>query len=264
LLDVNSNVAKQQIEQMYYRYLAVLEPLFEENIFTILNRQYTLAALTAEIGQYDIEYDIDKEGDEMVSLFDQRNIAAAAIFLKVILDALKRRGLDLEDLSPTQQATFTASFWLEMKSWSLKHAANHVTKVNATTKSVINRIINRGLEEGWTNQEIATKIKRIGAISNSHRAKKIARTETHTASNHSLIHSMLQYQHNSNTEWLKEWFATKDDRTRIPHRLADGEKKELNDFFIRTGEPMMYPGDPRGSAWNIVYCRCVTLFRRKK
>ena len=54
----------------------------------------------------------------------------------------------------------------------------------------------------------------------------------------------------------KRWIATKDNRTRHDHGVADGQTVEYNEAFDVGGETLMYPGDASGSGWNIYNCRC--------
>jgi len=54
----------------------------------------------------------------------------------------------------------------------------------------------------------------------------------------------------------KRWIATKDMRTRHDHGAADGQVVNWDEAFSVGGEPLMYPGDPSGSAGNIYNCRC--------
>jgi len=54
----------------------------------------------------------------------------------------------------------------------------------------------------------------------------------------------------------KRWIATKDGRTRHAHGEADGQTVDYDQPFEVGGEDMMYPGDPRGSGWNVYNCRC--------
>ncbi len=62
----------------------------------------------------------------------------------------------------------------------------------------------------------------------------------------------------------KEWIATKDKRTRrrpknaFDHAVMDGKMVDLNAPFEVQGDKLMFPGDPRGKAANIIQCRCVT------
>jgi uncharacterized protein with gpF-like domain len=54
----------------------------------------------------------------------------------------------------------------------------------------------------------------------------------------------------------KEWVSRGDSRVRDAHRAADGQVVPMNMPFIVKGESLQYPGDPAGSASNIVNCRC--------
>ena len=54
----------------------------------------------------------------------------------------------------------------------------------------------------------------------------------------------------------KEWMATRDERTRYEHGMADGQVVDKDEPFKVGGEKLMFPGDPSGSGWNIYNCRC--------
>lgn len=54
----------------------------------------------------------------------------------------------------------------------------------------------------------------------------------------------------------KQWIATKDDRTRHEHGIADGQTVDYDQPFDVGGENIMFPGDPSGSPWNVYNCRC--------
>lgn len=54
----------------------------------------------------------------------------------------------------------------------------------------------------------------------------------------------------------KMWDASLDTRTRPEHGAADGQTVDIDKFFIVGGERLMFPGDSRGSAGNIINCRC--------
>lgn len=68
-----------------------------------------------------------------------------------------------------------------------------------------------------------------------------------------------------------EWFAadgliihnsTLDNRTREDHAAADGQRVPVGTAFDVGGEPLMFPGDPAGSAAQTINCRCTTLLVR--
>lgn len=57
-------------------------------------------------------------------------------------------------------------------------------------------------------------------------------------------------------ELKKRWRAFIDEDTRAAHAEADGQEVWDNDNFIVDGEALRWPGDPYGSAGNIINCRC--------
>lgn len=56
----------------------------------------------------------------------------------------------------------------------------------------------------------------------------------------------------------KRWIATKDNRTRHAHGMADGQTVGLNEPFIVDGYEMMYPGDKSAPGYLVYNCRCTT------
>ena len=59
---------------------------------------------------------------------------------------------------------------------------------------------------------------------------------------------------------VKQWDATLDGRTRDSHRRVDGEIRELDEKF---SNGLMFPGDPSGSAAEVINCRCTSNTRAK-
>jgi hypothetical protein len=92
-------------------------------------------------------------------------------------------------------------------------------------------------------------------------ALRIARTETTFASAYAAMRAASQ----SNFEMTKEWVAAKDDRTRKDHRLENGQIVDFNDpFIMNDGSQLQYPGDPKGTASQVINCRCTIAFKAKK
>lgn len=60
----------------------------------------------------------------------------------------------------------------------------------------------------------------------------------------------------------KTWISKDDSATRPGHRRADGQTVPIMQPFIVSNQALMFPGDPAGSAWNVVNCRCRARFRR--
>jgi hypothetical protein len=65
----------------------------------------------------------------------------------------------------------------------------------------------------------------------------------------------------------KIWIAKMDGIERTAHRVAHieygiGGKPgpiPVKKNFKVGGKPLMFPGDPKGDAWNIINCRCVSV-----
>lgn len=97
------------------------------------------------------------------------------------------------------------------------------------------------------------------------KAQRIARTEVMRASNQG---SYIGAQE-SGRDLEKVWLATQDDRTRdgsesdYNHLDMDDVAVNRDEPFNVSGENMMFPGDPNGSAGNTINCRCAVSFRPK-
>ena len=71
--------------------------------------------------------------------------------------------------------------------------------------------------------------------------------------------------YDQNGATLKEWVTALDDKVRdgssseFDHTAAHGEAVELKAAFEATGESLEFPGDPGGSAGNIINCRCALV-----
>lgn len=60
----------------------------------------------------------------------------------------------------------------------------------------------------------------------------------------------------------KAWVFVSDERTREDHAAMDsGDYIPLDEDFDVGGEAMEYPGDPSGSAENVINCRCSVVRR---
>lgn len=134
-------------------------------------------------------------------------------------------------------------------------AIARIAGVASTTLDDVRRRIARGEAEGLTVDEIARNLRQSAPGLATSRAMMIARTESHSAYNMGTQFASMS----SELDLRKEWISSADERTRdneFDHVAADGETVDLEEAFINTGEALMFPGDPTGSAGNVVYCRC--------
>jgi len=90
------------------------------------------------------------------------------------------------------------------------------------------------------------------------RAETIVRTELGRISgmtDQARIEQMAEYE----PKERKEWISVIDERTRPEHAEANGQIVLWDEPFIVGNEELMYPGDPAGSAWNTLNCRCKSV-----
>lgn len=131
--------------------------------------------------------------------------------------------------------------------------------IGRTTRNMIVSMIARGKSNGQSNDEIAKSIRsRVPQISVA-RSSVISRTEVHNSSNYALLETAKE----TGVVTGKEWVSGSDDRVRdgeFDHLEADGQQVLLNEPFIVSGEELMFPGDPSGSAGNVINCRCAQVF----
>jgi uncharacterized protein with gpF-like domain len=153
-----------------------------------------------------------------------------------------------------------STFWEQFRNFMRSYCAQRVTDINKTTRKRIQYVIDRGIEDEIGRQGITKKLMAISAIQSRHRARLIAATETHSGMSFA-IHQAAK------TERIireHEWMTAHDERVRRPHVLADGQRVPIGTPFSVGGEQLDHPGDPKGSAANIIRCRCVEIFHTKR
>lgn len=136
-----------------------------------------------------------------------------------------------------------------------------VTNISSSTRLRLKRLVEKGLDEGMGQAELAKNIvDKFQPQFTRARAKVVARTETHSAAsfaNHKMASDI-------DAKLVKRWVATNDIRTRSHHAAANGQEVPMDEDFtvITNGVPvkMGYTGDPRGGALNVINCRCITIY----
>ncbi|HEX7040831.1 MAG TPA: hypothetical protein VF202_11980 [Trueperaceae bacterium] len=96
-----------------------------------------------------------------------------------------------------------------------------------------------------------------------YRAERLVRSSYNTAANNAAAAALEEAGFTK-----KRWLTSRDARVRRPtpgspydHASADGQTVPVDQPFIVSGEPLMYPGDrSRGaSAGNLINCRCSVI-----
>ena len=131
-----------------------------------------------------------------------------------------------------------------------------ISGINKVTQRLVANQLKQGLETGEGLNDLTNRIK-IVLGSNRARALRIARTQTAGA-----VGSGRHTGMKSAGIELKTWLTAGDETVRSSHRQAGVDYADgiaLNLPFVVAGENLMYPGDPAGSAANIINCRCVEI-----
>ncbi|MCC8150715.1 MAG: hypothetical protein LIO96_04470 [Lachnospiraceae bacterium] len=124
-------------------------------------------------------------------------------------------------------------------------------------KKNIRTEVSRGIANGssWLDVGAALAVKMTSpnkkALNN---AIRIARTEGHRIQNEAQLDAMNEAVDNG-ADVVKQWDATLDGRTRPDHQRADGQIREMDEYFDVGGEKMKAPG-VGGSAKQVCNCRC--------
>jgi len=151
-----------------------------------------------------------------------------------------------------------------------RFGAQKVQQILETTRRQIMEVIREGQREGLGVEEIAKALRQAVPEFSRYRSRVIARTETHGSSQYGQIRTAMQ----STRPLVKMWNSVEDTRTRTiaedddyDHRVIDGQTVAMEQPFMvptifGTREPIMYPGDPAGTAGNVINCRCSVTFRR--
>jgi hypothetical protein len=90
-----------------------------------------------------------------------------------------------------------------------------------------------------------------------YQAERFIRTETTAISNKAILESATTIFPKDQLQ--KEWSTALDGRERASHRAADGQTVPYDQPFIVQGQKLMEPGDRRGSASNVINCRCAAI-----
>jgi len=156
-----------------------------------------------------------------------------------------------------------------MYDYAINNAGSRITSISNTNRDAILKTIRQSILEGEKQgmgavdmaKYIQETLKEQMTIISRYSAERIARTEIVGSSNRG---QLLGAQSLGYT-MQKSWMPFIDSATRTfekgPFNHAIEETVGLHDDYIKTGEPMQHPGDPHGSAGNVINCRCSQGFK---
>jgi HK97 family phage portal protein len=135
--------------------------------------------------------------------------------------------------------------------WIKEHGLDQVKDINTTTKEKLQKTLSEGIDQGESIVKLRDRISVIFTEAKTSRTEKIAKTETHNT-----VGAGTHETYKAANVQRRSWLTTIDGRERESHAAINGEIREIDKPF---SNGLMYPGDPSGSAKELVNCRCVEL-----
>lgn len=145
----------------------------------------------------------------------------------------------------------------------LTSAENRTANIGQRMWAETTRVLDEGVTAGEGTADIAARLREAfeseGRFMTDARATTITRTEVQSAVNHGTFDGMRSMPDGYRPAY-KSWVCTLDRRTRDAHFAADGQTVPLEGTFTVNGEELAFPGDPVGSAENVINCRCRVVY----
>ncbi len=239
---------KQVRERTWYAQNRLREPYRKNfrNVLKIFFNKFGNKVKIAYSNRSQIELDVElrKQTEQLKRIF--------RVQYMVIANAFKQNALGQFFVKD-----FDAEFNRRLEEFIDTETGIWVTEIDDTTRKRLAKVIDKSYNDGLSTEATGTALRNTLIGMGVYRANLIARTETHRVAsfaNETVAESM------GIAGTIKEWVAIQDERTRITHAIASGQKTALESSFVVGGELLKYPGDPRGSAGNTINCRCAAIY----
>lgn len=121
-------------------------------------------------------------------------------------------------------------------------------RITGDVFGTIKKTISEGKSYENTTKELMPEFRNMA----KYEVQRISRTETHSTMNQSKQDTFMAAPNVRGKKWLSSGLPN----MRPAHEEADGQTVAVDEPFIVDGEALMYPGDPDGSAENIINCAC--------
>lgn len=146
----------------------------------------------------------------------------------------------------------------------LNTVGNRLVRLPDEVYALIVAEIEQGLRDAEGIPDIAARVSTVLTATGSerwpNRARTVARTEVIGAVNAGVFRAaVLDAADRGDPAPAKVWLSTVDERTRPTHVEADRQRTLLESPFRVGGAQLMFPGDPRGPAHEVIQCRCSLL-----
>lgn len=133
-------------------------------------------------------------------------------------------------------------------------------RIQQLLETLIPEILDSGIGGGAAQTALRDRIKSVWHRDRYFRTERIVRTEINRASNW----GSLKGVQSTGIAHLKVWLAAFTATSRASHTEADGQKVDIDDYFIVDGEDLQHPVDSAGSPGNTINCLCSMTYETKE
>ncbi|GAB2539929.1 phage minor head protein [Rufibacter soli] len=230
---------------------------------TFFDRAHTifLSALTKQIAPVILAVEQGKDWEKALSKQPiQEAMVEVYVLVGVAFAKEQYAGLKGHETDYETKASAEESVWTRfMRTFALEKAGERIVNITETTLKKVRNVLEKAAGDGLSIPNTVKLMKDEFEVINAQRATVIARTEIISSSNQG---SLLGAQ-STGLSLNKVWLATRGNRTRPDHASADGQMVDLDKPFKVGGEELQYPGDPQGSAAQVIQCRCTQIYESK-
>ncbi len=165
--------------------------------------------------------------------------------------------------------TFIEAYRVLVQQWVLSNGGQRIVSMRQTLIDYVVQFIVDGMSEGKDIRTISRELEKLVRSNGFYRwqIERIVRTETTAAANFGATVA----GNDSGIELDKVWISSNDSRTRqhekgdkYDHVDMDLIKVGEHDLFESQGDLLRFPGDPKGSASNVINCRCTVALVAKR
>jgi hypothetical protein len=258
---------KREYLLRFHRFQKSRETFFAPLIFKALRSQYSTLLTALEKGYTEHQAILQIDSAPIVKVMKDLYVDAGIVYgakVRADLNRLMPKRLPNPNSFTQFKARLPMGFSEEMRRLIEQYFSldilNQSEGITETTKELIRQVFTNAYQLGEGIDDIIAKLKdtELSRV----RARLIARTETVTAANQ----GSLFVAKSAGLELNKEWLSARDSRVRLHHRIVNGQKVGIDDYFNVGGYQMSVPGarvQANGfpvPAWEVCNCRCTTLY----
>ncbi len=137
---------------------------------------------------------------------------------------------------------------------ALQDRANKLADVPDELYETVQSALEEGITAGDSMAMLQDRVRSVFNDFSAGRAKTVAMTETSAiygiARDSGMRQAGVRYR-----KWLSSGLPT----MRQAHAAANGQTVAIDEPFLVGGEHLMFPGDPKGHASNVINCHCVAV-----